>query len=170
MNLRSTFWLALLAGLVCPVTAADGSLEAPEHGYVEVVAHDVPFAVGIELGGMAGDDHLQYRLGYALIAHEDMQEFFYTGPVIGARLYSNDDITPFDRDDVDELVLDYLRTFLTAPSLEIAERWHGIYAKHSSRDDFVADVEPGVKTVNGVGGAGMTTSFGLAEEVFEAWG
>ena len=95
MNLRSTFWLALLAGLVCPVTAADGSLEAPEHGYVEVVAHDVPFAVGIELGGMAGDDHLQYRLGYALIAHEDMQEFFYTGPVIGARLYSNDDITPF---------------------------------------------------------------------------
>ena len=44
-----------------------------------------------------------------------------------------------------------------------------MYAKHPEESDFVADVAPGVKIVNGVGGAGMTTSFGLAEEVFDAW-
>ena len=80
-----------------------------------------------------------------------------------------DDITPFDRGEIDALILDYLCGFLVAPDLRIAERWHGVYAKHPEESDFVADVAPGVKIVNGVGGAGMTTSFGLAEEVFDAW-
>jgi len=78
-------------------------------------------------------------------------------------------ITPFDRTEIDELILDYLRGFLVAPDLRIAERWHGIYAKHPEGTDFVADVAPGVKIINGVGGAGMTTSFSLAEEVFDTW-
>lgn len=80
-----------------------------------------------------------------------------------------DDISPFDRAEIDELILDYLRGFLVAPDLQIAERWHGIYAKHPSKADFVTDAAPEVKIVNGVGGAGMTTSFGLAEEVFDSW-
>jgi glycine/D-amino acid oxidase-like deaminating enzyme len=80
-----------------------------------------------------------------------------------------DDISPFDRTEIDELILDYLRGFLVAPDLQIAERWHGIYAKHPSKADFVTDAAPEVKIVNGVGGAGMTTSFGLAEEVFDSW-
>lgn len=79
-------------------------------------------------------------------------------------------ITPFDRDEIDELILGYLKGFLVAPTLDIAERWHGIYPSHPDRAEFVADVAPGVKVVNGVGGAGMTTSFGLADEVFDAWG
>ena len=78
-------------------------------------------------------------------------------------------IDPFDKPEIDRWILDYLQTFLAAPSLHIAQRWHGIYAKHPDRADFIADPAPGVKIVNGVSGAGMTTAFGLAEEVFAAW-
>ncbi len=76
---------------------------------------------------------------------------------------------PFDKPHIDRLILDYLQSFLAAPSLDIAQRWSGVYAKHPTRADFVASPAPDVRIVNGVGGAGMTTSFGLAEEVFTDW-
>ncbi len=76
---------------------------------------------------------------------------------------------PFDKPEIDELVLDYLQGFLAAPSLRIAQRWSGVYAKHPTRADFVACPASDVRIVNGVGGAGMSTSFGLAEEVLDDW-
>ncbi|MCE2448922.1 MAG: TIGR03364 family FAD-dependent oxidoreductase [Candidatus Latescibacteria bacterium] len=78
-------------------------------------------------------------------------------------------IDPFDKPAIDQLILNYLQTFLAAPALHIAQRWHGIYAKHPDQADFIADPAPGVKIVNGISGAGMTTAFGLAEEVFAKW-
>jgi FAD dependent oxidoreductase TIGR03364 len=73
---------------------------------------------------------------------------------------------PFDRDDVNAAILSYLATFAIAPTLAIAERWHGIYPKLTDGgSEFVATPEPGVTIVNGLGGAGMTLSFGLAEEI-----
>ena len=47
----------------------------------------------------------------------------------------NDSVDPFDKIEIDELILGYLRTFLHAPELRIASRWHGVYAKHP--DDSV---------------------------------
>lgn len=76
---------------------------------------------------------------------------------------------PFDKPHVDRLILDYLQSFLAAPSLDIAQRWSGVYAKHPTQADFVASPASNVRIANGVGGAGMTTSFGLAEEVFSDW-
>ena len=78
-------------------------------------------------------------------------------------------VDPFDKTEIDRLILEYLQTFLAVPELRIAQRWHGVYAKHPDRADFIAEPAPGVKIVNGVGGAGMTTSFGLAEEIFAEW-
>ncbi len=78
-------------------------------------------------------------------------------------------IDPFDKPAIDQLILNYLQTFLAAPALHIAQRWHGIYAKHPDQADFIANPAPGVTIVNGVSGAGMTTAFGLAEEVFAKW-
>ena len=78
-------------------------------------------------------------------------------------------IDPFDKPAIDQLILDYLQTFLAVPALHIAQRWHGIYAKHPDQADFIADPAPGVKIVNGISGAGMTTAFGLAEEIFAEW-
>jgi FAD dependent oxidoreductase TIGR03364 len=77
--------------------------------------------------------------------------------------------SPFDRAEIDELILGYLQTFLDPPSLKIAERWHGVYVRHPERDVFIAAPDDAVRVVNGIGGGGMTTSFGLAEEVFDGW-
>jgi D-hydroxyproline dehydrogenase subunit beta len=72
--------------------------------------------------------------------------------------------SPFDREEINRAILDYLGTFASAPTFAIAERWHGIYPKLPGKTEFIATPEKGVTIVNGLGGAGMTFSFGLAEE------
>lgn len=72
---------------------------------------------------------------------------------------------PFEREDINAAILRYLQTFAQAPSFEIAERWHGIYPLIKGKTELVLHPEPGVAIVNALGGAGMTLSFGLAEEV-----
>ena len=79
------------------------------------------------------------------------------------------DPDPFDRAEIDELILDHTQTFLAPPTLRIAQRWHGVYAKHADRSVFLAEPEPNVYIVNGLGGMGMSTSFGLAQDVCENW-
>lgn len=79
-------------------------------------------------------------------------------------------VLPFIRDDIDRLILDYLGTFLSLPEQRIAERWYGNYLKlMTGGTEFVASPHPAVKVVNGVGGAGMTLSFGLGESVMASW-
>ncbi len=78
-------------------------------------------------------------------------------------------IEPFDKPAIDELILAYLRTFLMVPDLAIAARWHGTYVKHPTDAYVVARPGPDVLAVTGVGGAGMTLSFGLAEQVVAEW-
>jgi FAD dependent oxidoreductase TIGR03364 len=72
---------------------------------------------------------------------------------------------PFDHEKINKAVLEYLKEFAKVPALKIAERWHGVYAKLPGATEFIAHPEPGVTIVNGLGGAGMTLSFGLAEEL-----
>jgi len=72
---------------------------------------------------------------------------------------------PFDRTDLNDYVLDYFKHFAQPPSLQIAQTWHGIYAKIPSQTELIVEPEPGVTIVNALSGAGMTLSFGLAEEV-----
>jgi FAD dependent oxidoreductase TIGR03364 len=79
------------------------------------------------------------------------------------------DVEPFDNPRIDELVLAYLKTFLRAPDLTIAARWHGLYVKHPTAAYVVARLSPEALAVTGVGGAGMTLSFGLAEQVVTEW-
>jgi FAD dependent oxidoreductase TIGR03364 len=72
---------------------------------------------------------------------------------------------PFDRTDINTFVLAYLKGFARVQSFEIAATWHGVYAKLPGKTEFIAQPEPGVTVVNALGGAGMTLSFGLAEDV-----
>jgi hypothetical protein len=70
---------------------------------------------------------------------------------------------------IDELILNHLRTFLEVPVLTIVARWHGVYIKHPTEPYLIAQAGPGALAVTGVGGAGMTLSFGLAEQVVADW-
>lgn len=73
---------------------------------------------------------------------------------------------PFDRQFINKLIVDYLKQFATFKSWNIAQSWNGIYPKKTDgKNDFIYSPAPGVTIVNGMGGAGMTMSFGFAEEV-----
>jgi FAD dependent oxidoreductase TIGR03364 len=75
-------------------------------------------------------------------------------------------VDPFDRQSINKQIMDYLAGFLKISSKSIAETWHGIYPKLTNGDtDIFMLVDEGVYLLNGLGGAGMTLSFGLAEEV-----
>ncbi|MDW8208227.1 MAG: TIGR03364 family FAD-dependent oxidoreductase [Chloroherpetonaceae bacterium] len=74
-------------------------------------------------------------------------------------------ITPFNKEQIDNLILDYLRSFLYVPDLRITSRWHGTYVKHPVLPWVTAHPADNVTIVTGAGGAGMTLSFGLAEKV-----
>ncbi len=72
----------------------------------------------------------------------------------------------FDREEVDALIRRELGRFLRVPRPDIAERWHGVYAKHFTEPWIRLQPEPGVEVITGTGGSGMTLSFGLAERTF----
>jgi FAD dependent oxidoreductase TIGR03364 len=73
---------------------------------------------------------------------------------------------PFDKQFINQLILDYLRRFARFPDETIIETWNGTYAKLTNGESFfIAEPEPGVTIINGLGGAGMTLSFGLCEKV-----
>lgn len=77
------------------------------------------------------------------------------------------DVSIFNKDEIDRLILDYLRGFARFPNMAIAERWYGVYARHFDRPFFYEQPEPDVYIVTASAGKGMTVSFGLAEMLYE---
>jgi FAD dependent oxidoreductase TIGR03364 len=78
------------------------------------------------------------------------------------------DLSPFDQGYVNKLILDFLKTFAQFKDWRIGSAWHGIYPKMTNGAiEFVKEIDEKVMIVNGVGGAGMTLSFGFGEEVVE---
>ena len=75
---------------------------------------------------------------------------------------------PFDKEFINRLIMDYLDQFSVFKNYQVLQTWNGLYPKLTNGEtDFVNQPAPGVTIVNGLGGAGMTLSFGLAEEVVE---
>lgn len=75
------------------------------------------------------------------------------------------DLSPFDQSSINQLILNYLDGFAAFPHQRIAETWAGIYAKLPGKTEFIHSPTEGVTIVNGLSGAGMTLSFGLAQEL-----
>ena len=76
---------------------------------------------------------------------------------------------PFDRQFINQMILDYLGQFAAVKDRSVIESWNGIYSKLTNgATEIVMSPEKGVTIINGLGGAGMTLSFGLAEEVVNA--
>jgi FAD dependent oxidoreductase TIGR03364 len=73
---------------------------------------------------------------------------------------------PFDKEFINRMVLDYLRKFARVRDWSVIQTWNGVYTKLTDGEaDLFFSPEPYVYVINGVGGAGMTLSFGLAEEL-----
>jgi len=73
---------------------------------------------------------------------------------------------PFDKNFINDLIINYLKGFTVYPDPTIAATWNGVYTKlKNGATELIANPLPGVTIVNGLGGAGMTLSFGLAEQI-----
>lgn len=107
-------------------------------------------------------DHVRYGI-HVLVAQHERGEI-----TLGDSHEYGNDITPFDKAEIDQLILDYLHSFFRAPALTITERWHGVYLNHPSGDCWIAHPQPGVTLIGSPGGKGMTVSFGVAEQTVSA--
>lgn len=88
--------------------------------------------------------------------------------VLGDSHVYGHEITPFDDERIDRIILESAAKLVSPPTWEVSHRWHGIYLKRTDgQATLVARPEPGVTIINGVGGLGMTLSFGLAEHVVQ---
>lgn len=89
--------------------------------------------------------------------------------VIGDSHTYADDITPFDDEHIDHLILEHAKQLVNAPTWKIDKRWHGIYLKRTdAKTLLVHQPEPGVTIINAMGGAGMTLALGIAEKVVQS--
>lgn len=79
------------------------------------------------------------------------------------------DVEPFNKKEIDDMILQYLATFARFKDWTINSHWHGVYPKmQDGSTEIILTPQEGVTIINGLGGAGMTLSFGLAEEVIAA--
>lgn len=73
---------------------------------------------------------------------------------------------PFDKHFINQMILDYLKKFARFKNETIIETWNGIYPKLTNAEtELVLQPEEGVTIINCLGGAGMTLSFGLCEQI-----
>jgi hypothetical protein len=74
---------------------------------------------------------------------------------------------PFQREETTERLLTRIAAVLGVPSLQVVERWQGIYASSPQHPYLVAEVSPGVTAVSITSGVGMTISFGVAAKTLD---
>jgi len=76
---------------------------------------------------------------------------------------------PFDKEFINRMILDYLATFTRLKDFRIIQTWNGILPKLTNgQTELILEPEPGVTIINGLGGNGMTLSFGLCEQLVAA--
>ena len=83
--------------------------------------------------------------------------------VIGDSHEYDQDITPFDKPQIDAIILQHIDQMLDLPDLKIKERWHGIYPRHRTIAQYTNSPQPNVRIVLNTNGMGMTVSLGLAK-------
>lgn len=74
------------------------------------------------------------------------------------------DTLGFDtKESIDELILKEAQRIVLFPVRKIARKWAGFYAQHPN-EIFEYDISPNIHICTGIGGKGMTSSIGFAEE------
>jgi D-hydroxyproline dehydrogenase subunit beta len=87
--------------------------------------------------------------------------------IIGDSHHYGRTIEPFDDENINRIILAYLSSFTSLNDYNIIERWHGVYPKVIDQSNFIIEPMLGVTIVTGLGGAGMTLSFGIAEQMID---
>ncbi|WP_211830033.1 TIGR03364 family FAD-dependent oxidoreductase [Kistimonas asteriae] len=82
--------------------------------------------------------------------------------LIGDSHEYDEQISPFHKAQIEQLILAGSRDVLNLPTSVLMERWTGYYAKAKTGHCFQREISPGILLVNGVGGTGMTTGLALA--------
>ncbi len=108
------------------------------------------------------NDRLKENGIHVLLAQNNHGEL-----IIGDSHHYGRTAEPFDCEELNQMILSYMNSFTQINALAITERWHGVYPKLNDGLNLLVEPEPGVTIVNCLGGAGMTLSFGLAEELLE---
>ncbi len=99
-----------------------------------------------------------------------MASIFNNGDILLGDSHEYDaDISPFDKAEIDELMVRELRKVIRLDDWTIHERWHGIYGKSTEFPVIEREPESQVHACVGTGGAGMTMAFGLAERAWKRW-
>lgn len=109
---------------------------------------------------------------------QEMQEYLKWGIHVMVSQHGNGELTigdsheygpcpdPFDRQYINDLVMDYLRKFTHFKDYSLSASWNGVYAKMTNgTNHLLQQPDENVIVLNALGGAGMTLSFGLAESV-----
>ena len=75
---------------------------------------------------------------------------------------------PFDKAFIYGMILSYLKTFTRFKDDTVLQTWQGIYPKMTNGESsFITEPESKVTIINGLGGNGMTLSFGLCEQYIQ---
>lgn len=97
---------------------------------------------------------------HVMVAQNESGEF----TVGDSHEYANT-FDPFDKASINKMIIDYLKQFARCENWQLTQTWNGIYPKMSNgKSDVFLNPLSGVFILNGIGGAGMTMSFGFAEE------
>ena len=88
--------------------------------------------------------------------------------VVGDSHHYGQAMRPFALREVEDLILHEMQRLLCLGHFQVTERWTGIYPS-GPQDSLVREVLPGVQLVSVTSGTGMSTSFGLAEEIIQNW-
>lgn len=73
---------------------------------------------------------------------------------------------PFDNNYMNDLIVNYLNGFMHASNWVVSSTWNGVYSKMTDGSSwYFNQVLQDVYVLNGLGGAGMTLSFGVAEKL-----
>jgi FAD dependent oxidoreductase TIGR03364 len=105
-------------------------------------------------------DYIKYGIHVMISQHElgeitlgDSHEYGFT-------------FDPFDDHYINQLIINYLHGFMHASNWVINSTWNGVYPKMTDGSSwYFNQVLQDVYIINGLGGAGMTLSFGVAEKL-----
>ena len=107
-------------------------------------------------------DYLQWGI-HVMVAQNDKLEL-----TVGDSHEYGLTFDPFDKTFINEMIIEYLKKFALIDDWKLIQSWHGIYPKMTNGETGIfLQADKNVFIINGLGGAGMTLSFGFAEECVE---